>query len=101
MKIEFENDELVDLYEGKKAKGKPKYQKTVVKAFIKAVKKLQAAPNPEFLYQLHSLHYEALTGKKQGLFSVRVNNQYRLEFKQREDNCITLITIIELSNHYK
>ena len=32
--------------------------------------------------------------------SVRVNNQYRLEFKSSEVSGITICNIIELSNHY-
>jgi proteic killer suppression protein len=99
--IEFENDDLADLYEGNDVKGKPKYQKTLIKAFMKTVRILQVAPNPKYLYRFRSLNYEPLKGKKKGLFSVRVNNQYRLEFRQHYDNSITVINIIELSNHYK
>lgn len=51
-----------------------------------------------------SLHYEHLQGDKDGLSSVRVNDQYRIEFKEElEDGkeIATICNITELSNHYK
>lgn len=50
------------------------------------------------------LNFEKLFGDKQGLCSVRVNNQYRIEFAvtQMQGEIVTTIcNIIELSNHYK
>ncbi len=99
MEIEFDNDELAEIYQGGKT---PKgLQPSIVKAFLKTVRKLEAANTIEELYQLHSLNYEALSGNKKGLFSVRVNDQYRLEFKHRSDGSVIIITIYELSNHYR
>lgn len=101
MRIEIENQYLVDLYEGNNVQGKPKFQKSVIKAFLKTIRMLESSPNPEFLYKIKSLNYESLKGDKKGLFSVRINKQYRLEFKQRDENSLTVISIVELSNHYK
>ena len=45
-----------------------------------------------------------LKGDKQGIESVRVNNQYRIEFKTTKimsEIVVTLCNIQELSNHYK
>ena len=45
-----------------------------------------------------------LEGDKHGLSSVRVNDQYRIEFEEQFENGQTIATIcniIELSNHYK
>ena len=49
------------------------------------------------------MNFEALKGIKKGLFSVRVNKQYRLEFKLDDDK-ITLTEIVfieQLSKHYE
>ena len=49
------------------------------------------------------LHFEALEVDKKGIYSVRIDKQYRLEFKI-EDNLITLAEIVlieDLSKHYK
>ena len=64
---------------------------------------------PEDLYKYKSLNFEALAGDKNGLYSVRVNNQYRVEFSITQMNLneeileanVTICNIIELSNHYK
>ena len=50
------------------------------------------------------LNYEHLHGGKEGLSSVRVNNQYRIEFREilEGDKTIAeIVNITELSNHYK
>jgi proteic killer suppression protein len=59
----------------------------------------------EDLYLFKSLNYEKLIGDKKGLESVRVNQQYRIEFKSavegEESDIITICSIVELNNHYK
>jgi toxin HigB-1 len=98
VKIEFDNDELSEIYEGNRI---PKgYQPAIIKAFIKTVRVLQGLNRIEDLYKFNSLNFEALTNRK-GCYSVRVNDQYRLEFKYSIDGTITIITITKLSNHYK
>ena len=50
------------------------------------------------------LHYEHLHGDKEGISSVRVNDQYRIEFREviEENKTIAeIVNITELSNHYK
>lgn len=56
------------------------------------------------LMQYNSLNYEKLKGEKIGLSSVRVNDQYRIEFEERMkdgETVTTICNIIDLSNHYK
>ncbi len=56
------------------------------------------------LMKYNSLNYEHLTGDKQGLSSVRVNDQYRIEFEEGTEygkTIATICNITELSNHYK
>ena len=63
-----------------------------------------ASPNTMSLAKYNSLHYEKIVGNKTGLSSVRVNDQYRIEFKEeiREGEMLaTICNIIELSNHYQ
>jgi proteic killer suppression protein len=58
----------------------------------------------EDLFPYASLNYEVLHGDKAGLESVRVNNQYRIEFRSEiinKEQSITICNILELSNHYK
>lgn len=55
------------------------------------------------LMKYNSLHYEKLVGDKQGLSSVRVNDQYRIEFEEKTidgETIATICNITDLSNHY-
>ena len=105
MKIEFEQVYLRELFEEGKASGKKhRYQPQVIKQYRKAIERLEIADKIEDLYHVGSLNYEKLSGKKNGLESVRVNDQYRIEFKSHKEGVkqtITVCSIVELSNHYK
>lgn len=106
MLIEFEKDYLRELYEVGKTKNKKyRFQKEIVKKYVLTIDKLKAAKRIEDLFLLRSLNYEKLSGDKKGIESIRVNDQYRIEFRSRkegeEPNYITICAIIELSNHYK
>jgi len=106
MKIEFEQEYLRQLYEEGKASGKKHpFQPQIIKQYKKTVDKLKAALTIEELFPIASLNYEKLVGNKKGLEAVKVNDQYRIEFKSRiegeEPDLITICSITELSNHYK
>lgn len=106
MEIEFEKDYLRELYEDGQTKNKKyRFQPSVKKQFKNTIDKLRVAKNVEELFQFKSLNYEKLIGDKAGLESVRVNQQYRVEFYSKitgeEPNTITICSIVELSNHYK
>jgi proteic killer suppression protein len=106
MVIEFEIEYLRELYEnGKTTDKKHRFQPQIVKQYVKVISRLEIASNLEELFQINSLNYEKLSGNKEGLESVRVNNQYRIEFKSNiqgiPPKTIIICSIVELSNHYK
>ncbi len=106
MEIEFEQDYLRELYEEGKAKGKKyRFQPSIIKKYKSTIDTLRVAKRIEDLFLFRSLNYEKLIGDKKGLESVRVNQQYRIEFRTRtegeEPDIITICSIVELSNHYK
>lgn len=105
MVVTFNEDYLEKLYlEGKTGIKKLRFQPQIVRGYQKAIKFLVHAQRKEDLYPLKSLHFEALHGDKEGLFSVRANDQYRIEFTltETEDKpVVTICNILELSNHYK
>lgn len=56
------------------------------------------------LTKFGSLHYEKLHGDKNGFSSVRVNDKYRIEFREtikEGEQIATICSITELSNHYQ
>jgi toxin HigB-1 len=103
MKIEFSNSYLEKLYIGEPLKGKPLYNVEIIIKFKKTILQLEELENTAQIKQFKSLNFEALKGNKKGLYSVRVNKQYRLEFKIENDKIklVEIILIEALSNHYK
>ena len=105
MKVFFNEEYLERLYtEGDTGTKKYRYQPQVIRGYQKGVKYLIQARRKEDLFPFKSLHFEALHGDKEGRFSIKANDQYRIEFTLTEtenEPIVTICTIIELSNHYK
>jgi proteic killer suppression protein len=106
MKVEFEKKYLRELYDtGKTTDKKHRYQPQVVNGYLKCVKYLVKVTRMEDLYLINSLNYEKLKGDKKGLSSVRINDQYRLEFREivNPNNIlrIEVCSLIDITNHYK
>lgn len=105
MEIKYGKDYLLELYvSGECSDKKHRFQPQVIKKYQQRVDTLIAASRKEELFPLRSLNFEALHGSKEGLFSVRVDNKYRLEFcldENSSDSLVTICTLEELSNHYK
>ncbi|HSV11533.1 MAG TPA: type II toxin-antitoxin system RelE/ParE family toxin, partial [Hanamia sp.] len=83
---------------------KMRYSSEVVKMYRKKLVILENARDSRDLRMFKSLHFERLTGNKLGLYSIRVNDKYRLEFLINNEMDIVIEEIIiieELSNHYK
>jgi len=105
MEIKFEKVYLEELYQtGKTTDKKYRFQPQIIKKYRKTVDILEAVTNIEDVFRYNGLRYEALHGDKEGLESVRVNDQYRIEFvttKIVSETVITICNIVELSNHYQ
>ena len=105
MEIKFDKPYLEELYcTGRTTDKKYRFQPQIAKKYRKTIDILESASCIEDLFRYNSLRYEALHGDKEGLESVRVNDQYRIEFKTNKvvsETVITVCNIIELSNHYQ
>lgn len=105
MVITFEQQYLKELYTlGKANDKKHRFQSHIVDKFIKVVNLMKQQENVLGLTKYGSLHYEKLHGDKEGLSSVRVNDQYRIEFieeTEADKQIATICSITDLSNHYK
>ncbi len=106
MDISFNNQLLIDLYEGNKVSDKQfRSNPTLIKQYIKTVNKLKVVQNSNELFQFAGLNYEKLKGKLQPYSSVRINGQYRLIFEEvtseNEPFEIVLFKLEEISNHYQ
>lgn len=105
MKITFEKKYLAELYlDGRCNDKKHRYQPQIVRKYIRVIDFMRATESIEGLMRVNSLNYEALKGDKKGIESVRVNDQYRIEFRSQQtddESVVTICNILELSNHYK
>ena len=105
MIIKYGKEYLKELYEeGKCGDRRYRFQPQIVKKYQKRVDTLIGATRKEDLFPFKSLNFEALHGDKEGMFSIRVDMQYRLEFSLEEvggESLVTICQLEELSNHYK
>lgn len=105
MVVTFEEKYLKELYlNGRCSDKKHRYQPQIIKIYRRRIETLESVESPEKLYQFNALNFEALVGNKKGRFSIRVNNQYRIEFTlntECEEPLVVICNIVELSNHYK
>lgn len=105
MEVNFDQDYLLELYRDGKAKDKKhRFQPQIVSKYAKIIKLMTTLENVNGLLPYKSLRYEHLHGDKEGISSVRVNDQYRIEFTEGfEDgkSIASIVNITELSNHYK
>lgn len=104
MVVTFEETYLRELYEkGKTSDKKHRYQPQIIKKYTRVVDLMIELSNVMELNRYGGLHYEHLHGDKEGLSSVRVNDQYRIEFREipmGEKTIAEVVNIIDLSNHY-
>lgn len=105
MVVTFEKDYLKELYEnGQASDKKHRFQPQIVRKYTQVINLMMEQTNVQGLTQYGGLHYEHLHGDKEGLSSVKVNNQYRIEFReiiQGEETIAEVVSITDLSNHYK
>lgn len=107
MIVRFDKEYLSELYYKGKCKSKKyRFQPDIVERYKRRIDILNDATCIEALYQIRSLHYEVLSGDKEGVSSIRVNDRYRIEFivsfdEQQGKGLLTICNITELSNHYK
>ena len=105
MDIIFKKDYLQEMYQtGKITDKKHRFQSAIIRKYIRVIYLMIDQPDVAALTKYNSLNYEKLKGNKAGLSSVRINDQYRIEFEEKTVNNQTVATICnitELSNHYK
>lgn len=105
MIVTFDKKYLQELYERGKCTDKShRFQPDIIKRYRNRIETLCRAAKVEELLLFRSLHYEVLKGDKAGVSSIRVNDQYRIEFtvaRQGVEPVVDICDILELSNHYQ
>jgi proteic killer suppression protein len=97
MLVTFEKEYLQELYETQGTTNQQyPFQQQIIKKYISCIDMLICAPNIEALCKVRLLNYRVLTGDKKGISSVRINNQYRIEFKVKTVLSEVILTICNI-----
>jgi len=72
----------------------------VVTAFRKRMQQIRAATDERDLYQLRSLRFERLKGKRKGQRSIRLNDQWRLIMSIEECEEGKVVVIMEVTDYH-
>jgi toxin HigB-1 len=73
------------------------FGRDVVKAFRKRIQVIRAAPDERDFRALKSLHFEKLQGQREGQYSMRLNDKWRLilRFVSRERGKTVVVIAID------
>lgn len=98
MKVEFEDDDLERLLYD--AAFKPRYSPEVVSMYRKRMQYILEATDERAFRAMKSFHYEKLKGKRQGQYSIRLNQQFRLIFRYEETKEEKKIVLISIEDYH-
>lgn len=103
MTIRFNNPYLEALAIGEPLSGKPIYSDIVVKKFRRTLITLTAAESVTEIQKINGLNFEKLRGDRQGFYSVRVDQKYRLLLTVEGDDLTVaeILTVEDLTNNYR
>ena len=98
MIVTFTQTYLQELYtDGKTSGKKHRFQPQVIAKYVRVINLMKVQENVLGLAKFGSLHYEKLHGDKEGLSSVRVNDQYRIEFVEAVEEGKQIATICNIT----
>jgi proteic killer suppression protein len=72
----------------------------VVKAYRKAMQHIRAASDERTFYARRAFNFEKLKGKREGQYSMRLNNQWRLIVELHGEAPKKTVHIIEIADYH-
>jgi proteic killer suppression protein len=98
MEVEFADDSL------RRLESDPGFDagfgRDVVKAFRKRVQFIRAARDERDFHAMRSLNFEKLKGKREGQYSMRLNDQWRLILELVKRNDGKVVVIVEIADYH-
>ena len=76
------------------------YDAAIVKAFRKRMQFIRAAVDERAFYAMKSLHYEKLKGILDGQSLMRLNAQWRLLLRLRQDEDGKTVVVISIADYH-
>ena len=80
--------------------GRTRLPVAVIKSARRKLTVIRAATDDRSLRNWKSLHYEKLKGDRDGLRSVRLNDQFRMVFTLNENVTPQIVTIIAIEDYH-
>ena len=101
MIVRFENKKALELYELdiKACVSKYKYASHIIEKYKLRISQLIDALDLRTISQIKSLNLEKLKGDRKGQLSIRVNDQFRICFRELNEKEIA-VAIIELTDYH-
>jgi proteic killer suppression protein len=101
MIVLFENKKVLELYQldTKLCVVKYKFAKHIIEKYKLRIGQLIDAPDLKTIGQIQSLNLEKLKGDRKGQMSIRVDNQFRICFREISGNKIA-VEILELTDYH-
>lgn len=102
MLVSFTDSYYELLYTGGKVPGKPRFPPEVIKQFRLRIEQIKNSASTQELARFKSLRFEKLEPKNapDPVYSIRVNDQYRVEFHLHNDGKVEIVQVIRMSDHY-
>lgn len=98
MKITFIN-EYLELIETDKA-SKTRLPVSVINSMRRKLQVIRAAPDERTLRNWKSLHFEKLSGDREGQYSIRLNNSWRMVFHLNKDCNPPELSVLEIVDYH-
>jgi toxin HigB-1 len=98
MEVEFKNDDLARLEID--ASFDAGFSRPIVKAFRKKMQSIRAARDERDLRAIRGNWFKQLEGDRQGQYSIRLNDQYRLIFTFQEGGREKVLVVIEIADYH-
>jgi len=99
MLLEFEDDDLRRLYTDRDFR-LPRLGSDLTEQYRRKVALIANAADERDLRNVRSLRFEKLVGKRDGQYSIRLNDQYRLILRLRTDDDGRVAVVIEVVDYH-
>lgn len=98
MEIEFADERLKRL--AKEANFDGGYDRAIVRTYRMRIQLIEAAIDERAFRAMKSLHFEKLKGDMEGLYSMRLNGQWRLILKFRKEETGKLVVVLSIMDYH-
>ena len=76
------------------------FDQSIVKAFRKRMQVIRAALDERDFYAMKSLHFEKLSGNREGQNSMRLNEQWRLILRLEKSESGKIVVVISITDYH-